>query len=434
MLIQAAQLLLSLSILIILHEFGHYLAARAFGIRVEKFYLFFNPWFSVFKKKVGETEWGIGWLPLGGYVKISGMVDESFDTEQMEKPPQPYEFRSKPAWQRLIVMAGGVIVNLILGIIIYIFTLFSYGDDYLPVQNAQYGFVCDSVLIEQGFQNGDQILKIGEAPLDNYVDLTNAVLIEGHRDVTVLRNGQEVSFQLDDDVEEQILASGSRALFFPRVLFYVDSIVEGGNSVNSGIQKGDQVLAVNEVETKFYDQFTTEVPKLKNQEVAIRVSRDGTEQVFKVQVDSLGKVGLGNRAPNELLTFVHKDFTFGEAVSAGATKGFETLFNYVKSLRLLFSKEGAKQIGGFGTIGKLFAKQWDWERFWSMTAFISIMLAFMNVLPIPALDGGYILFLFYEMISGREVPTKVIERANMVGFVLLIALLLYANGNDLFRG
>lgn len=428
--IKAAQLLLSLSILIVLHEFGHYLTARWFKIRVEKFYLFFNPWFSLFKKKIGDTTWGIGWLPLGGYVKIAGMVDETTKADEVAEEPKPDEFRSKPAWQRLIVMAGGVIVNLILGIVIYIFIMFVYGKDYLAVEDAKFGVIADSLMIDNGFQMGDVILEVGGEKPETFGEINTSILIDRNRDVKVDRNGEIVTITLPDDIDQDVLKYEVGSLFSPRFPAYIEGISKKGNAHESGLEKRDKLIAVNDVQTPFIDQFRAEIIKNKAKEVTVHVERDGKPMSYDVLVDSTGMIGIAMMMVEEDFEFTHIDYTFGEAIPAGFDEGIGKLTMYVKSMRLLATKEGIGKMGGFGAIGSMFPDTWKWESFWSITAFISIILAFMNILPIPALDGGYILFLIYEMISGREVPTKVIEKANMVGFFFLIALILYANGND----
>lgn len=430
---QAAQLILSLSILIVLHEFGHYLTARWFKIRVEKFYLFFNPWFSLFKKKIGDTVWGIGWLPLGGYVKIAGMVDESMDKEQMAQEPKPDEFRSKPAWQRLIVMSGGVIVNLILGILLFMMTLFIWGEEYIATEDAKYGVVCDSLMLDNGFQNGDIILTVGGTVPRNLGAIGGLVIIDGMRDFKVDRNGETVNITLPEDIHTTIVGNGAKKLFAERAPIYVGKFSEDGGAINSGLELKDKIVAVNDVPTLFHDQFVGEVRKHQSEDVTIHVQREGRDTAFTVAINDLGQAGIFTESSKEDFKFTVKEYSFVESIPAGFNKGMNTLSKYVRSMSLLFTKEGASQMGGFGAIGSLFPKEWQWQSFWEITAFISIILAFMNVLPIPALDGGYIMFLFYEMISGREVPTKVIEKANFVGFILLIGLLLYANGNDVFR-
>ncbi len=433
-LIKAAQLILSLSILVVLHELGHFLPARYFKTRVEKFYLFFDPWFSLWKKKIGDTEYGIGWLPLGGYVKISGMVDESMDKDQMAKPPQPYEFRAKPAWQRLIIMVGGVTVNLLLGMVIYIGVLWAWGRDYLPLESVTWGVHPSAVMKEQGVMDGDRILAVdGVAPrsLDN---LGRSILIEGGRVITVERDGMRKEIQLSDDVSDKVLDANERILFSPRLPFTVDTIVVGGNAEATGaFRKGDRILAVNGEPAAYFADFVEAVNKRKGENVQVALERNGARMEVEVPVSDEGLVGLGPVSMQEVFNVATERYGFIAAVPAGIRYGVETLGMYVSSLKLLFSKSGAGQIGGFGAIGSLFSPTWDWQRFWEMTAFLSIILAFMNILPIPALDGGHVVFLLYEMIFRRAPNQRVLEVAQMVGMVLLLSLILFANGNDLFK-
>jgi regulator of sigma E protease len=432
-LIKAAQLILSLSILVVLHELGHFIPAKLFKTRVEKFYLFFDPWFSVFKKKIGDTEYGIGWLPLGGYVKISGMVDESMDKEQMEKPAEPWEFRSKPAWQRLIIMLGGVTVNLILGILIYIMVLFVWGKEYIPIQNATYGLHCDSLMIANGFAEGDKIVRVGnEVPL-TIGEVSKKIIIAGVKQVTVLRNGIETTITLPSNIEDQILNSGSKQLFEYRIPTIVDSIVTGENAQKAGLIKGDKIILVNEDTTLYYKDFRKKLETVKNKQVILGVERNGSFVQLNALVKENATIGFWSLGEDKLLKVKTEKFSFFESIPAGYEHAKTTLSGYVQSLKLLFTASGAKQVGGFGSIGGLFAPQWHWQSFWEMTAFISIILAFMNILPIPALDGGHVLFLLWEMITGRQANQKFMEYAQIAGMVLLLGLTLYGNGNDIFR-
>jgi regulator of sigma E protease len=452
-LIQAGQLILSLSILIVLHELGHFLPARWFGIKVEKFYLFFDPWFSLFKVKKGDTEYGIGWLPLGGYVKISGMIDESMDKEQLNQPPQPWEFRSKPAWQRLIVMIGGVTVNIILGFLIYIMILWVWGKDYIPIENAKYGIYVNeqSAMGEDGLQHGDKIISVGGQKPKTLEEANSIILIDGIRELEIERDGKTMNVSLPDDIEQTILNKGDRMIFEIRVPFVIDSILEGKNAEEAGLKKGDSLVGVagmpnvglyeNESEkrdslmvTSPYFQDIVEVLKrCKDSKVTFLVMRNDELKRIKVEVDENGQVGVGNKDLKKLFEVKHESYGFFASIPAGISSGWGTLSSYVKSLGLLFTPAGAKNIGGFGSIGGLFSKEWDWLRFWSMTAFISIILAFMNILPIPALDGGHVMFLLYEMITGRAPGQRFMEIAQVIGMVFLLGLLLYANGNDIFK-
>ncbi len=432
-LIKAAQLILSLSILVVLHEFGHFIPARLFKTRVEKFYLFFDPWFSLFKKKIGGTEFGIGWVPFGGYVKISGMVDESMDRDQMAKPPQPWEFRAKPAWQRLIIMIGGVTVNLLLGLALYIMILFVWGQDYLPLEEAKYGVHPSELMKEQGIQDGDRILAINGEKTRTLEDMTKKILIDGHRTLSIERNGQQQNVILDRDIHDQILDRGEKQLFAPRVPFYVDTVLKGQPASEAGLMKGDRIIAVDGQEAAWFNDFRKLIADKKGREVKIAVERNGSQIELPVKVGDDGLIGIGNRPPSAYFQLQHERYGFAEAIPAGIDYGLETLSNYVGSLKLLFTKSGASQIGGFGSIGNLFSAEWNWQQFWHMTALLSIILAFMNILPIPALDGGHVMFLLYEMIFRRAPNQRVLEVAQMVGMALLFGLILYANGNDVFK-
>jgi len=442
-LIKAGQLILSLSILIVLHEFGHYLPARWFKTRVEKFYLFFDYKFSLFKKKIGETEWGIGWIPLGGYVKISGMIDESMDKEQMKQPPKEWEFRSKPAWQRLIIMIGGVVVNMIVGIVIYILVLFAWGEDYIAAEHVHNGYAFHEYYEGLGFQDGDNVLAIdGEMPKD-VVDINKFILLRGAREITVERNGENITIALPEDVDMEAFKQGAMSGITPRYYAVMDSVLvpeseetaedEMRPAFLAGFEDGDSVVAVNNKPVVFWDEFTSIINESENEVVAIDFYRNDLPQSLKVQVDSNGRIGVVPKRLSQSFIISHDDYSFGESIPGGLALGVNTLKDYVSQLKFLFTEKGASSIGGFGAFGSLFSPTWDWEVFWSMTAFISIMLAFMNFLPIPALDGGHIMFLLYEMISGRKPNEKVMEYAQLFGIILLLSLLVYANGNDIYK-
>ncbi|MBK6777123.1 MAG: RIP metalloprotease RseP [Flavobacteriales bacterium] len=439
--IQAAQLLLSLSILIVLHEMGHFLPARWFKIRVEKFYLFFDPWFSLWKKKKGDTEYGIGWLPLGGYVKISGMVDESMDKAQMAKPPEPWEFRSKPAWQRLIVMIGGVTVNLLLGIAIYIGVLFVWGLDYLPIENSPYGLVPSKTMQEFGVQPGDRLLTVDGVKPESLQQAAKQILINDAKKLELDRNGSKVLVVLPEDIEERSLGVEEKVLLSERIPFYVGGFTDQSNGEKAGLQVGDRIVAVDSVPTPMFDQFTGYLKDKKNVQVQVHVERAGQPVALPVQVNDEGFIGVKTMASYDSLVarghayhIETKKYGFLESFPAGISFGLEKLNDYVSSLKLLFTKSGAKQVGGFGSMGSMFPDEWDWQSFWMLTAFISIILAFMNILPIPALDGGHVVFLLYEMVARKPAPQRVMEVAQMVGMVLLLGLLLFANGNDVIKG
>jgi len=436
---KAAQLILSLSILVVLHEFGHFLPARWFKTRVEKFYLFFDWKFALWKKKIGDTEFGIGWIPLGGYVKISGMVDESMDTEQLAQPPQPWEFRSKPAWQRLIIMVGGVTVNLLLGMAIYIAILWTWGREYLPLESVVYGVHPSPSLVEHGLRDGDRILRVeGTAP-KTLGEAQKSIIIDGARTIVVERDGREETITLPEDYSSIAMDRGEREILAARLPFYIDSLVAGRAAAASTLRKGDRVLAVDGVPTPWFEDFRKTLQGHKGKQVEVTVERDGVEHTAQVDVDDRGLIGVVPMGYDRLVGLGHafrvqrETYGFLASIPAGITFGVETLGGYVRSMKLLFTRSGAGQIGGFGTIGGLFSPTWDWQVFWSMTAFLSIILAFMNILPIPALDGGHVVFLLYEMVVGRPAPQRVLEVAQMIGIFLLLGLLLYANGNDLFK-
>lgn len=432
--IKALGLIMSLSILVVLHELGHFIPAKLFGVRVEKFYLFFDPWFSLFKYKKGDTEYGIGWVPLGGYVKLSGMIDESMDTEQMKQEPQPYEFRSKPAWQRLIVMIGGVTVNVILSWLIYSMILFTWGQTILPANEAKYGVDVSPYMQEIGFENGDQIIAVNNEPIDDettYNDIFLELLLDDEiKTVQVNRNGAKVDVTLPAEFEQEFLARKERGAFTERIPFIADSILPDSPAEKAGLMKGDEFQSINGAEAAYYIDFVKAAQENKGKEVTMEILRNGEPMTMNLTVSEQGKVGVGNKHPSEYFNFETKTFTFFGSFPAGYNEAEKTLVKYVRQMKLLFSKEGASQIGGFGTIGSLFPATWDWQRFWSLTAFLSIVLAFMNILPIPALDGGHVLFLIYEMVTGKEPGEKFMEVAQMTGIILLVGLMLFANGND----
>ena len=432
-LIKASQLILSLSIIVVLHEMGHFLTAKYFKTRVEKFYLFFNPWFSIWKKKIGETEYGIGWLPLGGYVKITGMVDESMDKEQMKKDPEPWEFRAKPAWQRLIIITGGVIVNLILGMFIYAMIMYTWGSEKLPVENAKYGYQIDSLLLDMGFENGDVPILFGEEKPEYFSDIAKTLILSDGSKVEVIRDGKNVSFNLPEGWRDDVLDANKKTLFVPILPFVADTILPSGTAINSDLQKGDRIIGINDISTPWFYSFANEIGQFKGDNIELSVLRNNDTISFPVEVSSDGFIGVGPGNPSSYFETEVLHYTFFEAIPAGIKHGYTTLANYASSLKLLFSKSGAKQMGGFGTIGNLFPATWDWHVFWNLTAFISIILAFMNILPIPALDGGHAVFIIYEMVTGREPNQKVLEYAQMVGMLLLLALLLFANANDIYK-
>ncbi len=439
-LIRALQLVLSLSLLVIIHEGGHFFFARLFKIRVEKFYIFFDPWFSLFKfkPKNSETEYGIGWLPLGGYCKISGMIDESMDTEQMKQPPQPWEFRSKPAWQRLLVMIGGVLMNFLLALFIYSMILFTWGDQYIALKDMSYGMKFNETAREIGFRDGDILVSADGKELTRYnVDMLRS-LAEA-REVVVLRDGKEEQILMPEISLLEIAKEDPPFvdMLIPNV---VDSVLVDGGFAKAGLQKGDSLIAFNGTPLYSWNEFTeqlgelrlrSEVEQKSSASFSLVYSRAGVRDTVNVTTDDQFKVLAYSMNPGYQPTRL--TYGFFESFPAGVALGINTLKGYVNDMKYVFTKEGAKSVGGFGTIGSIFPKVWDWQRFWSMTAFLSIILAFMNILPIPALDGGHVLFLLYELVARRKPSDKFLEYAQMVGMFLLFGLLIWANFNDILR-
>lgn len=432
-LIKASQFILSLSFLIVLHELGHFIPARLFKIKVEKFYLFFNPWFSIFKRKRGDTEYGLGWLPLGGYVKIAGMIDESMDKEQLKKDPEPWEFRSKPAWQRLIVMVGGVTVNLILGFLIYIMVLFVWGRETMPVAELEDGYAVDSLMYEYGFRDGDIITHVHGKPLEDAMEINKLIFVRGKTEFTVKRNDFDTLISLPDDFQYILLEKGIGQPFTPRFRSSVDSVVADSPAEKAGLLKGDVIKEINGTPTPYWNDATRIIKSSIDKEISILAHRLDKDTTILVKTDDKGMIGIAPESPDVIFDFEEHTYGFFEAIPAGLSFGVQTLSDYAANLKFLFTSSGAKQIGGFGTIGGLFPAKWDWRAFWSLTAFLSIVLAFMNILPIPALDGGHVMFLLYEMITRRKPNQKVMEYAQMVGMILLIGLILFANFNDIRR-
>ena len=440
-LIRALQLMMSLSLLVIIHEMGHFFFARLFKVRVTKFYLFFNPWFSLFKfkPKNSETEYGLGWLPLGGYVQIAGMVDETQSSEALDHPVQPWEFRAKPAWQRLLIMVGGVMMNFLLALFIYSMILFKWGDQYVALQDMTYGMEFNERAEKIGFRDGDILLSADDQPLQRFdVDMLRAIT-EAHV-VKVRREGQEVEVYMPE-ISLLDVAKDVPAFVEPLLPNIVDSVVPGRPFAEAGIQTGDVLLAVNETPLSSYNAFVgklamlrekAEVEGNKTANFTLVYSRAGVQDTIAVQTDTLFMVGATSKALADYKV-TKLEYGFFESFPAGIALGVNTLKGYVNDMKYVFTKEGAKSVGGFGTIGSIFPSVWDWHRFWEMTAFLSIILAFMNILPIPALDGGHVLFLLYEIIARRKPSDKFMERAQMAGMILLFALLIYANFNDVIR-
>lgn len=447
-LIRVLQFMLAISILVLLHEGGHFFFAKLFGIRVEKFYLFFDPWFHLFefKPKKSHTTYGIGWLPLGGYCKISGMIDESFDTEQMKKPAQPWEFRTKPAWQRLLVMVGGVLVNFLLALFIYSMILFHWGDTYIPVRNMTHGMVFNSDAKALGFKDGDILIgtekgEFKDFNADLYRDLSEA------RRVDIVRQGKAMSLSLPGDLNMLDMLQKQPSFVRPLIPAEVDSVLPGTAAARMGMRRGDMVVGINGVKVGSWNAFTDEIGRLsdvlamaktpadsmKVRRVTLVIDRGGRLDTSSVVLSADLKVGFTVKMTSAIYQPVTKRYGFWESFPAGVVYGVDVLKGYVSDMKYVFTADGAKSLGGFGAIGSLFPPTWDWYMFWKMTAFLSIILAFMNILPIPALDGGHVLFLLYEMITRRKPSENFMIRAEYVGFAILILLMLVANLNDILR-
>jgi regulator of sigma E protease len=433
-LVQVSQFILSLSLLIVLHELGHFLPAKFFKTKVEKFYLFFDPYFSLFKKKIGDTEYGIGWLPLGGYVKIAGMVDESMDTDQLEKEPEDWEFRSKPAWQRLIIMIGGVTVNVIVALVIFFGMLLHWGEEYLPSTALPYGITVDSNSHAMGLRNGDQILSVNGSLPERFNQIPIEILLNERGTVRVLRDGEEIDLEYSENDVARFISSRGNFLSF-RFKYFVGQFVEGSAAEMAGILPGDQFVALNGEPLEFFDQYLDVIPTLAGETITVDVIRNGERKVFEVDVPESGRLGVFPQSPvNQFETEV-RTYTVAEAIPASFVKAKTLFTDYLRQFKLIANpKTGAyKEVGGFIMIANQFGTVWDWERFWSFTAFLSIMLAFINILPIPALDGGHVVFVLWEMITGRKPSIKVLENAQIVGFILLLGLIILANGNDIIK-
>ena len=438
---KAAQLILSLSLIVILHEFGHYLPAKIFKCRVEKFFLFFDPWFALVKKKVGETVYGIGWLPLGGYVKIAGMVDESMDKEQMKQPPQPWEFRSKPAWQRLIIMLGGVTMNLLMAFVIYAMILYTWGEKKIPMSGLTYGVaVTDSLMYEMGFRDGDKILSVNGESITYFDDLTKKLLLG--QTVVIERNEARKTIDLPVNLIGKLIEKKRTGLpfFLPRVPVIADLVPDSSGAYKAGLRRLDQITTVEGIATPFYEEYKKAVDAHKGKMVSLTVDRNGHTDTLHAQVTANGALGFYRVTDPEtmdslgLIKIERKEYGFLASFPAGIHLAGETLGSYIDQFKKVLSPEtGAyKGVGGFKAIGSIFPSMWDWQSFWTITAFLSVILAFMNILPIPALDGGHVLFTLLEMITGRKPSQKVLEYAQVIGMVLLLGLMIYANFNDWF--
>lgn len=430
--VKAIQLLMSLSFLIILHELGHFIPARIFKTRVEKFFLFFDVKFALFKKKIGDTTYGIGWLPLGGYVKISGMIDESMDTEQMSQPAQEWEFRSKPAWQRLIIMLGGVTVNLILGFLIYMMILFVWGKNTLYTEELPLGMSPSAVAEEAGFEVGDQIINVDGKTLDNVFEINKLLFLRDVEQVTVKRrNGTQTTLDIPEGMGEKMFESGELMPLSPTTSTVLDSVIPNSPADLVGLQPGDRLISLNDQNIEYWNDLSALIKGKGKQEITLIIERERSRQTLQFSTDEEGTIGVYPKYP--IINFNNEKLSLGESIVEGFDYGYWTLYDYVSQFQYIFTKKGASQLGGFGAIGNMFPDTWDWKGFWASTALISIILAFMNILPIPALDGGHVMFLVYEIVTGRKPNDKFMEYAQMFGFFLLMALVLFANGNDLYR-
>jgi regulator of sigma E protease len=437
--IKILQLIMSLSILVIVHESGHFILAKLFKTRVEKFYLFFDPWFALFKFKKGETEYGIGWLPLGGYVKISGMIDESMDKEAMKLPPQPYEFRSKTSWQRLLIMTGGVVFNFILAILIYVLVLFGWGETYLPTANVKYGIVTDSVGLSIGLRNGDKLLTVDNKHVENFLEIPADIVYNNRKTIQVERNGEVINIEIPKEfIPKMLKGKGQISYRTPFSPMIINAFQKESPSRISGVLPGDTVIGIDSMQFTYSDEFQKYLLENRNKQVVLNLLRKGNKENITVTPTALGSLGIVYY-PRKSLTQIFElktiKYGFFQSIPAGINKGFKTVADYLKQFKLLFSKHSKayESLGGFITIGNIFPGVWDWQAFWNLTAFLSIILAVMNILPIPALDGGHVMFLLFEVITGRKPSDKFLEYAQIVGMILLLSLLVFANGNDILR-
>jgi regulator of sigma E protease len=436
-LIKILQFVMSLSILVIIHELGHFILAKLFKTRIEKFYLFFDPWFSLFKYKKGETEYGIGWLPLGGYVKISGMIDESMDKEQLKQPPQPWEFRSKTSWQRLLIMTGGVVFNFISAILIYVFVLFIWGETYLPTANVKYGIVTDSVGFAIGLRNGDKILSIDNQQVENFLQITSDIVLNNRKTIQVERGGQIVNIEIPREYVPKLLKG--KGQIDPRIPFapyVITSFEKESPAKAAGVLHQDEVIGLDGKIFIYFDEFQKYLFDNKDRTLVINILRKGENLNIPVNPTSSGLLGI-RRAGSPVQIFDLRTIKYGllQSFPAGINKGYKTVRDYMKQFKILFSRHSKayESLGGFITIGNIFPGVWDWQSFWNLTAFLSIILAVMNILPIPALDGGHVIFLLFEVITGRKPSDKFLEYAQIAGMIFLLSLLIFANGNDILR-
>jgi regulator of sigma E protease len=436
-LIKILQFLLSLSIIVLVHELGHFVFAKLFKARVEKFYLFFDPWFSIFKRRIGETEYGIGWVPLGGYTKISGMIDESMDREQMKQPPQPYEFRSKTSGQRLMIMIGGVLFNFISALLIYTCVLYTWGFTYLPTANVKYGIVTDSVGYSIGLRNGDKILSVDNQKVENFAEITSDIVLNGRKSIQVDRNGEILNISIPVEYVAQMLkAKGKIEARTPFSPYIVAGFGKKSPGKVAGILAGDELTGLDGNRFLWFDEFQKYISENRKKSISVNILRNGTQIDIPVVPTSDGFLGIASsRTYDQIFELKTIKYGFLASIPAGISKGFTTIRDYLKQFRVIFSRhtKAYESLGGFITIGNIFPGVWEWQAFWNLTALLSIILAVMNILPIPALDGGHVIFLLYEVITGRKPSDKFLEYAQITGMVILLALLIFANGNDILK-
>jgi regulator of sigma E protease len=431
-LIKALQLILSLAILVVLHELGHFIPAKLFKTKVEKFYLFFDWPYSLLKKKIGDTEYGIGILPLGGYVKIAGMIDESMDTEYLNKEPEPWEFRSKPAWQRLIIMLGGVTVNLILGFAIYMMVTFVWGKDIITSENLKDGFEVNEIMKPYGFSDGDKILKVDGEPFENVVDISKYLFLRDVSTVTVQHvNGKIEKLTIPENIGHIMMESGATNPFTPLVATVIGEVAPNSLAEKFDFKANDRIVTINDIELVKWQELSQFLQDASNEELSFEILRDGSKMKKTVVLDERSELGVYPKRPEISITKIN--YNLFESLSVGYDKAYWILSDYITQFEYVFTPKGITQLGGFGAIGSIFPASWDWQRFWESTALLSLILAFMNLLPIPALDGGHVMFLLYEVFSGRKPNDKFMEYAQMTGFLLLVSLVLFANGNDIYR-
>ena len=431
-LIKALQLILSLAILVVLHELGHFIPAKLFKTKVEKFYLFFDWPYSLIKKKIGDTEYGIGILPLGGYVKIAGMIDESMDTEHLNKDPEPWEFRSKPAWQRLIIMLGGVTVNLILGFAIYMMVTFVWGKDIITSENLKDGFEVNEIMKPYGFSDGDKILRVDGEPFENVVDISKYLFLRDVSTVTVQHvNGKKEKLTIPENIGHIMMESGATNPFSPLVAPVIGEVAPNSLAEKFDFKANDRIVTINDIELVKWQELSQFLQDASNEELSFEILRDGSKMQKTVVLDEKSELGVYPKMPE--ISFTKINYSLFESFSVGYDKAYWILSDYITQFEYVFTPKGITQLGGFGAIGSIFPPSWDWQRFWESTALLSLILAFMNLLPIPALDGGHVMFLLYEVFSGRKPNDKFMEYAQMTGFLLLVSLVLFANGNDVYR-